>query len=52
MLHDVPDSELAELLPVAKRLALAVGAENYNILQNNGKLAHQAIDHVCFLIDL
>lgn len=45
-LHDVPDVELAELLPVAKKIALAVGAENYNILQNNGKIAHQVVDHV------
>jgi len=33
--------------PVAKKLAEAVGAENYNILQNNGRLAHQIVDHVC-----
>lgn len=45
-LHEVPDAELAELLPVAKKLALAIGAENYNILQNNGRIAHQEVDHV------
>ncbi|KAA8894490.1 HIT-like domain-containing protein [Sphaerosporella brunnea] len=45
-LHDIPDDELAELLPVAKKLALAVGAKDYNILQNNGRLAHQEVDHV------
>lgn len=45
-LHDVPDAELAELLPVAKKIALAVGAENYNVLQNNGRIAHQVVDHV------
>lgn len=45
-LHTIPDDELAELLPVAKKLALATGAENYNILQNNGKIAHQFVDHV------
>lgn len=32
--------------PVAKKLAKAVGAENFNILQNNGRLAHQVVDHV------
>ncbi|KAL0637848.1 Adenosine 5'-monophosphoramidase [Maublancomyces gigas] len=45
-LHQVPDAELAELLPVAKKIAIAVGAENYNILQNNGRIAHQEVDHV------
>ena len=32
--------------PVAKNIARAIGAENYNILQNNGRLAHQLVDHV------
>ena len=32
--------------PVAKKIAKATGAENYNILQNNGRLAHQLVDHV------
>lgn len=32
--------------PVAKKLAQATQAENYNILQNNGRLAHQEVDHV------
>jgi diadenosine tetraphosphate (Ap4A) HIT family hydrolase len=45
-LHDVPDDELAELLPAAKKLALATGAVDYNILQNNGKIAHQVVGHV------
>lgn len=49
-LTDVPDDELAEAMPVAKKIAAALGAENYNILQNNGRLAHQEVDHVgaCF----
>lgn len=34
------------LKPVAKRLAIAINAENYNLLQNNGRLAHQVVDHV------
>lgn len=34
-------------MPVAKKIAQALGAENYNILQNNGRLAHQEVDHVC-----
>ena len=45
-LHDIPDDELAELLPVAKKLALAAGAVDYNILQNNGQIAHQEVGHV------
>lgn len=34
--------------PVVKRLVSATGAENYNVLQNNGKLAHQEVGHVHF----
>ncbi|EPS37455.1 hypothetical protein H072_8837 [Dactylellina haptotyla CBS 200.50] len=45
-LFDIPDDELAEMLPVAKKLALAAGVENFNILQNNGRIAHQVVDHV------
>jgi hypothetical protein len=33
--------------PVVKKLVKATGAENYNILQNNGRIAHQEVDHVC-----
>jgi len=47
-LTDIPDDQLAEILPAAKKIAAAVGAENYNILQNNGRLAHQVVDHVHF----
>ncbi|PSK50409.1 Hit family protein [Elsinoe australis] len=47
-LTDIPDDGLAEVLSVAKRIAKASGAENYNILQNNGRLAHQQVDHVHF----
>lgn len=32
--------------PVAKQLAKATGAVDYNILQNNGRPAHQQVDHV------
>lgn len=42
----MPDAELSELLPAAKKLALAAGAVEYNILQNNGRGAHQLVDHV------
>lgn len=45
-LTDIPDEDLAELLPVAKRIAKAANATDFNILQNNGKIAHQYVDHV------
>lgn len=54
-LHNIPDEHLAELLPVAKRIAIAlnlnIDSENgdgYNVLQNNGRIAHQEVDHVHF----
>ncbi|RMZ85389.1 hypothetical protein DV737_g738, partial [Chaetothyriales sp. CBS 132003] len=47
-LTDIPDDQLSEILPVVSKLAKAVGAENYNVLQNNGRLAHQEVDHVHF----
>ncbi|KAM0694168.1 hypothetical protein Q7P36_006295 [Cladosporium allicinum] len=47
-LTDIPDDCLAELLPVAKKIASAVGAKDFNILQNNGRIAHQEVDHVHF----
>ncbi|KAK7450635.1 Adenosine 5'-monophosphoramidase [Stygiomarasmius scandens] len=47
-MHELPDEYLADVMPIAKKIALAQGAENYNILQNNGRLAHQIVDHVHF----
>ncbi|KAI2635585.1 HIT domain-containing protein [Hypomontagnella submonticulosa] len=47
-LTDIPDDHLSEILPVAKKLVTATGAVDYNILQNNGRLAHQEVDHVHF----
>ncbi|KAF8601350.1 HIT-like protein, partial [Ceratobasidium sp. AG-I] len=32
-LHDIPDEYLADVLPIAKKLAIATGATDYNILQ-------------------
>jgi len=49
-LHEVPDEYLADVMPIAKKIAVALGAENYNILQNNGRIAHQLVDHVHFHI--
>ncbi|PFH63303.1 hypothetical protein XA68_14955 [Ophiocordyceps unilateralis] len=47
-LADIPDEHLTEVLPVIKKLVKATGASDYNILQNNGALAHQQVDHVHF----
>ncbi|GKZ21045.1 adenosine 5'-monophosphoramidase [Aspergillus brasiliensis] len=47
-LTDIPDEDLQEILPVAKKLAKISGAEDFNILQNNGRIAHQVVDHVHF----
>ncbi|KAF9265194.1 HIT-like protein [Marasmius fiardii PR-910] len=46
--HELPDEYLQDILPIAKKIAIAQGAENYNVLQNNGRLAHQLVDHVHF----
>ena len=32
-LHDVPDEYLVDTLSIAKKIAIAQGTENYNILQ-------------------
>ncbi|CAK7240884.1 MAG: Adenosine 5'-monophosphoramidase [Sporothrix thermara] len=47
-LLDIPDEHLTDILPIVKKVAKAVGTDNYNILQNNGRLAHQEVDHVHF----
>ncbi|KAF4974078.1 hypothetical protein FZEAL_8979 [Fusarium zealandicum] len=47
-LADIPDEHLSEVLPTLKKLVKATGATNYNILQNNGTIAHQQVHHVHF----
>ncbi|KAF9220256.1 HIT-like protein [Gyrodon lividus] len=47
-MHELPDEYLADVMPIAKKIALAQGLDNYNILQNNGRIAHQQVDHVHF----
>jgi diadenosine tetraphosphate (Ap4A) HIT family hydrolase len=47
-LDGVPDEYLADTLPLARKIAIALGTENYNILQNNGAIAHQVVKHVHF----
>lgn len=45
---DLPDEYLTDIGPLLKKVAKATGAEQYNVLQNNGKLAFQHVDHVHF----
>ncbi|CAH2352410.1 adenosine 5'-monophosphoramidase Hnt1p [[Candida] railenensis] len=55
-LHNIPDEYLADILPVVKKLTKALkldvnntpSGEGYNVLQNNGRIAHQEVDHVHF----
>lgn len=47
-LADIPDEFLQETMPIAKKIAIATGAVDYNILQNNGANAHQVVQHVHF----
>eukprot|EP00760_Papus_ankaliazontas_P035705 PhM_4_TR7987/c0_g1_i1/m.13353 len=48
--HELPASAMAALGPVLGKVAGALGCENYNILQNNGAVAHQVVMHVHFHI--
>ncbi|GAB1194868.1 hypothetical protein APSETT444_004119 [Aspergillus pseudonomiae] len=45
-LTDIPDEYLNEVLPVAKKLAKAADATDFNVLQNNGTIAHQVVPHI------
>jgi histidine triad (HIT) family protein len=51
-LHELSDESAAAIGRVLPRICRAVmhatGAEDYNILQNNGAPAHQAVSHVHF----
>jgi histidine triad (HIT) family protein len=53
-LHELSDASAAAIGRVLPRLSRAVikatGATAYNVLQNNGKMAHQAVFHVHFHI--
>lgn len=54
--HNIPDEYLADILPTVKKLTVALNmnendsldGKGYNILQNNGTIAHQVVNHVHF----
>lgn len=52
MLHELSEDSavaIARVLPkICRAVMRATGAVAYNILQNNGALAHQAVSHVHF----
>ena len=50
-LSDESGGAIGRVLPrIARAVMKATGARSYNILQNNGSLAHQAVMHVHFHI--
>ena len=49
-LHELPEATMTSLGRMVLRVATALGACDYNILQNNGTKAHQIIPHVHFHI--
>eukprot|EP00997_Jenningsia_sp_PLL12_P011436 NODE_9053_length_384_cov_83.238806_g8158_i0.p2 GENE.NODE_9053_length_384_cov_83.238806_g8158_i0~~NODE_9053_length_384_cov_83.238806_g8158_i0.p2 ORF type:complete len:96 (-),score=39.65 NODE_9053_length_384_cov_83.238806_g8158_i0:97-357(-) len=48
--HEMSVEDGAECGAALVRVAKAVGATDYNVLQNNGAAAHQAVGHVHFHI--
>lgn len=46
--YSLGTSMLTVSKPVAKKIAIAAGVADFNILQNNGRIAHQVVDHVSF----
>src|SRR4051812_26097975 len=50
-LSDDSAAALGRVLPrLCRALQAVTGTQAFNVLQNNGKLAHQAVDHVHFHI--
>lgn len=51
LLSDDSAAAIGRVLPrLCRALQAATGTREYNVLQNNGRLAHQAVDHVHFHI--
>jgi histidine triad (HIT) family protein len=50
-LSDDAAAAIGRVLPrLARALCRLTGSKDFNVLQNNGRLAHQAVDHVHFHI--
>ena len=50
-LSDDSAAAIGRVLPrLCRALQAATGTQEFNVLQNNGRLAHQAVDHVHFHI--
>jgi diadenosine tetraphosphate (Ap4A) HIT family hydrolase len=47
-LHDLPESAVTGIGPALLKVQKAIGCEDYNVLQNNGAIAHQVVKHVHF----
>jgi len=47
-LHETDDASLAEIPLIIKKVTKALDIDTYNILQNNGTIAHQAVAHTHF----
>ncbi|CCD22462.1 uncharacterized protein NDAI_0A03050 [Naumovozyma dairenensis CBS 421] len=53
-LHNISDQYLVDILPIAKRFAKTLRLQEdengmgYNLLQNNGRISGQVVDHVHF----
>lgn len=51
VLSDESAAAIGRVLPrLCRALTAATGTREFNVLQNNGRLAHQAVDHVHFHI--
>ena len=48
--HELTSASLADVGQVLGKVAAVVAGDNYNVLQNNGSLAHQEVMHVHFHI--
>jgi hypothetical protein len=51
-LHELPDEYLADVMPIAKKIATAQGLENYNILQVRFHMQLSSISPHSLLLNL